>query len=55
MSHEDGGRKNKKFGGVCNGYPKGSNKLIKNNVQKICSVENISPGWLGPFFNHSMP
>ena len=28
-----GGHENKKFRGVCNGYPKGSNKLIKNNVQ----------------------
>ena len=28
-----GGRENKKFGGICNGYPEGTNKLIKNNVQ----------------------
>ena len=34
LSHKDeSGCKNKKFGGICIGYPKGSNKLIKNNVQ----------------------
>ena len=29
----NGSRKMKKFGGICNGYPEGSNKLIKEIVQ----------------------
>ena len=33
MSREEGVVKIKKFGGVCIGYPEGSNKLIKNNVR----------------------
>ena len=32
-SCKDGGHENQKFGGICNGYPKGSNRLIKNNVR----------------------
>ena len=33
MSCEEGVTKIKKFGGVCNGYPEGRNKIVKNNVQ----------------------
>ena len=49
------GRENKKIGGVCEGDFEGSNYLIKKLVQKICSVGNIGPGMLGPFFNRSVP
>ena len=48
------GCKNKKIGGVCNWDPKGSNYLIIKCVRKINSVENIGPGWLGPFFKCSV-
>ena len=49
-------REIKKIGGVCKKDPKGSNYLIKKLCTKeICSVDNIGPGWLGPFFKRSVP
>ena len=55
MGVAKGGRENKKIGGVCKWDPEGSNYLIKKIVQKICSVGNIGPSRLGPFFNRSVP
>ena len=45
----------KKSGGVCKWDPEGSNYLIKKLYKKICSVGNIGPGRLGPFFNRRVP
>ena len=55
MGVTKGGRENKKIGGVCKWDPEGSNYLIKKLYEKICSVGNIGPGRLGPFFNRSVP
>ena len=55
MGVAKGGHENKKIGGVCKSDPEGSNYLIKKCTKKICSVGNIGPGRLGPFFNRSVP
>ena len=50
------GREHKKFGGICNWDPKGSNKLMKKLYEiNIYSVENKGPSWLGPSFKPSIP
>ena len=52
----NGVTKRKKFGGVGNGDPKGSNYLIKNMYEiNIDSVDNVGPSWLGPFLKRSIP
>ena len=51
----NGVAKIKKIGAYVKGDPEGSNYLNKKIVRKICSVGNIGPGRLGPFFNRSVP
>ena len=49
-------REQKNGGGVyVMGIPKGVINSIKKLYEKICSVGNIGPGRLGPFFNRSVP